>query len=476
MIRVRFAPSPSGSIHIGNARTALYNWLMARRLGGNFILRIENTDVERSTPEAEASILEDLQWLGLDWDEGPEKGGEYGPYRQSERMHLYRQEAEKLLARGLAYPCFCNPELLEKKRKEALSKGAQPHYDGTCRRLPEEERQERMKKGDPYSVRFHIRSGSVHFHDLVLGDIDFETKTIGDLILIRSDGRAAYNFAVVVDDYLMKITHVIRGNDHLSNTPKQLLLFEALGYAPPVYGHVALITGQGGAPLSKRDGATSVIEYRALGVLPQALCNFLSLLGWSSPSGDEIIPLPRLIEEFDIERVHKSAAFFDFEKLKWMNGNYIRTTPPEVLSKLIEPYLMKASLPLRDMEQLIQVTQAIREKIELLSQAPDWAGMMIGEISKPVDEETLAWITSDSGKKVLEEFLSGIDGLQSLNHEQFVEILKGIQNKNGFKTKQIMMPLRVALTGKTTGPELKVIIDIEGLENCRGRIRQAFNK
>lgn len=476
MVRVRFAPSPSGSIHIGNARTALYNWLMARRLGGKFILRIENTDVERSTPEAEASILEDLRWLGLDWDEGPEKGGEYGPYRQLERIDLYQKEAEKLQEKGMAYPCFCTPEFLEKKRKDALAKGFQPHYDGTCWRLSETERNKRMEKGEPYSVRFHIRSGSVQFHDLVLGDINFETENIGDLIIIRSDGRASYNFAVVVDDYLMKITHVIRGNDHLSNTPKQLLLFEALGYTPPVYGHVALITGQGGAPLSKRDGATSVIEYRNLGILPEALCNFLSLLGWSSPSGEEIIPLAKLIEEFDIERVHKSAAFFDFEKLKWMNGNYIRKISPDILGKLIEPYLTKAGLKLRDAEQLTQVAQAIQEKIELLSQAPEWAGMMIGELSKPVDEETLVWITSHNGKKVLEEFITGIDGLQSLNHEQFVEILKGIQKITGFKTKQIMMPLRVALTGKTTGPEVKVIIDIVGLETCRKRIRKVLNK
>ena len=302
-MRVRFAPSPTGHLHVGNARTALFNWLMAHGSGGTFVLRIEDTDVERSTRESEEAILEDLRWLGLQWDEGPDIGGPRGPYRQSERLHLYRSYAAELIAAGSAYHCFCSAEQLERERQAALAAGQPPKYSGACRSIPEADARERMARGERAVVRFKVPADrEVVFTDLVRGDVAFHTSVIGDPVLLRSDGSPAYNFAVVVDDALMEVTHVVRGEDHISNTPRQILIYEALGFTPPAFAHLALVMGPDHTPLSKRHGATSVAEFRAKGYLPEALVNYLALIGWSPGGDDELLPVDELARRFSIRR------------------------------------------------------------------------------------------------------------------------------------------------------------------------------
>jgi glutamyl-tRNA synthetase len=301
-MRLRFAPSPTGLLHVGNARTALFNWLLARGGGGTFILRIEDTDVERSTPESEAGILEDLRWMGLTWDEGPDVGGPRGPYRQSERLDLYASYARRLIEQGAAYYCFCPAEQIEADRRAAMEAGRPPKYSGRCRDLSRGESGARVSSGEAAVIRFRVPEGrDVVFQDVVRGEVRFSTEVIGDPVLVRSDGNPAYNFTVVIDDVLMDITHVIRGEDHISNTPRQVLLYEALGFRPPVFAHLALVLGPDHAPLSKRHGATSVAEFRARGYLPEALVNYLALLGWSPGGGDELLDIHELARRFALE-------------------------------------------------------------------------------------------------------------------------------------------------------------------------------
>src|SRR3954470_5621232 len=330
-MRVRFAPSPTGHLHVGNARTALFNWLLAHGKDGTFILRIEDTDIERSTKESEAGILEDLRWLGLDWEEGPDVGGMHGPYRQSERLHLYASYANELLSGGNAYYCFCSPAKLDEDRKADLAAGRPPKYRGTCRTLSPDDARARIEAGERPVIRFSVpASGDVAFRDLVRGEVTFSNDVISDPVLVRSDGRPAYNFAVVVDDALMEITHVIRGEDHISNTPRQVLLYQSLGFTPPEFAHLSLVMGPDHTPLSKRHGATSVAEFRERGYLPEALMNYLALIGWSprsdggSSEDAELMPLDELARRFALEDVGHSAGVFDPEKLWWMNRHYMK--------------------------------------------------------------------------------------------------------------------------------------------------------
>jgi len=332
-MRVRFAPSPTGHLHVGNARTALFNWLLAHGKDGTFILRIEDTDAERSTRESETGILEDLRWLGLDWDEGPDVDGQHGPYRQSERLHLYASYANELLAAGHAYHCFCSPTKLEADRQADLAAGRPPRYRGTCRGLSREEAQVRIDRGERPVVRFKVPENvEVTFHDLVRGDVTFNSEVISDPVIVRSDGRPAYNFAVVVDDALMKITHVIRGEDHISNTPRQVLIYRALGFSPPEFAHLSLVMGPDHTPLSKRHGATSVAEFRQRGYLPEALVNYLALIGWSPGGDEELLPVDELARRFALGDVGHSAGVFDVEKLAWMNRYYMKAASPARLA------------------------------------------------------------------------------------------------------------------------------------------------
>src|SRR5215510_7524282 len=335
-MKLRFAPSPTGQLHVGNARTALFNWLLARGHEGTYILRIEDTDTERSTKESEESILDDLRWLGLMWDEGPDVGGVHGPYRQSERLHLYTSYANELLASGHAYYCFCAAQKLEEERRKDLAAGRPPKYRGTCRNIAPDEARRRLEGGERAVVRFRVPEHlDVSFQDMVRGDVTFSTDVIGDPVLVRSDGRPAYNFAVVVDDALMEVTHVIRGEDHISNTPRQLLLYRALGFAPPRFAHLSLVMGPDHTPLSKRHGATSVSEFRLRGYLPEALVNYLALIGWSPGASvddpgtnEELLPIGELARRFAIEDVGHAAGIFDVEKLAWMNRHYMKVAAP----------------------------------------------------------------------------------------------------------------------------------------------------
>jgi glutamyl-tRNA synthetase len=339
-MRVRFAPSPTGQLHVGNARTALFNWLLAHGKDGTFLLRIEDTDAERSTRESEAAILEDLRWLGLEWDEGPDVGGPHGPYRQSERLHLYASYANELLASDNAYFCFCPPAKLEAERQEDLAAGRPPRYHGTCRALTRAEAQARVEAGERPVIRFRVPEGEeIRFQDLVRGEVVFNTDVIGDFVLVRSDGRPQYNFAVVIDDALMEVTHVIRGEDHISNTPRQILLYRSTGFTPPEFAHLSLVMGPDHTPLSKRHGATSVSEFRARGYLPEALVNYLALIGWSprtdggsSENDAELLPVDEMARRFSIEDVGHSAGIFDLEKLAWMNRHYMKSAAPARLA------------------------------------------------------------------------------------------------------------------------------------------------
>ncbi len=344
-MRVRFAPSPTGQLHVGNARTALFNWLLARGSGGAFILRIEDTDAERSTRESEAAILRDLRWLGLDWDEGPDVGGPHGPYRQSERLHLYESYAKELLAAGAAYHCFCSTAQLDLDRQAALAEGRPTLYAGTCRHVTREQAAERIASGERPAIRFRVpHERDVVFTDAVRGDVRFQTDVIGDPVIVRADGTPAYNFAVVVDDALMEVTHVVRGEDHISNTPRQILLYEALGFAAPVFAHLSLVMGPDHSPLSKRHGATSVAEFRGKGYLPEALVNYLALIGWSPGGGDELLPIDELARRFSLDGVGHSAGVFDEEKLAWANRHYLKIADPSRLAELALPYFNDAGV------------------------------------------------------------------------------------------------------------------------------------
>src|SRR3954463_4307176 len=375
MTRVRFAPSPTGQLHVGNARTALFNWLLARGQEGTFILRIEDTDAERSSRESEEAIVRDLRWLGLDWDEGPDIGGAPGPYRQSERLHLYQSYAKELLSAEAAYYCFCTTAQLDADRQDALANGRPARYAGTCRRLSREQAAARLASGERPAIRFRVpEERDVVFTDAVRGDVRFQADVIGDPIIVRADGTPAYNFAVVVDDALMAVTHVVRGEDHISNTPRQILLYEALGFAPPTFAHLSLVMGPDHSPLSKRHGATSVAEFRGKGYLPEALVNYLALIGWSPGGGDELLPIDELARRFSLDGVGHSAGVFDEEKLAWANRHYLKVADASRLAELVLPYFDEAGIGMtpdrRGLDFLAAAMAMASASVDRLSEVP----------------------------------------------------------------------------------------------------------
>jgi nondiscriminating glutamyl-tRNA synthetase len=407
-MRVRFAPSPTGQLHVGNARTALFNWLLARGSGGEFILRIEDTDAERSTRESEAAIVRDLRWLGLDWDEGPDIGGARGPYRQSERLHLYQSYAKELLAADAAYYCFCSTAQLDADRQEALATGRPARYAGTCRRLSREQAAARVAAGERPASRFRIpEERDVVFSDAVRGEVRFQTDVIGDPIIVRADGTPAYNFAVVIDDALMEVTHVIRGEDHISNTPRQILLYEALAFTPPVFAHLSLVMGPDHSPLSKRHGATSVAEFRGKGYLPEALVNYLALIGWAPGGGDELLPIDELARRFSLEAVGHSAGVFDEEKLAWANRHYLKIADPARLAALSLPYFSDAGVPMapdaRGVEFLAVAMAMASASVDRLSQIPARLAFLFGYDAEAAlgDTTSLKEMRGDAARSVV---------------------------------------------------------------------------
>jgi nondiscriminating glutamyl-tRNA synthetase len=474
-VRVRFAPAPTGLLHIGNARTALFNYIFAKRHQGTFILRIEDTDVERSTDASIDHILEDLQWLGISWEEGPDREGPDGPYRQSQRLSLYRDYTEQLFREGKVYKCFCSNERLEALRKEQLSKGKMPRYDGRCRSLSEEEISKMESAGHRPVLRFRIGKGAILFEDLIHGRMNFDSAGIGDFIIIRSDGMAAYNFACVIDDHLMHVTHVIRGEDHLSNTPRQIMIYQALGWHPPTFAHHALILGPDRSPLSKRHGTTAVSQYREEGFLPEALLNYLVLLGWTSPSGEEVLPLEKIVEEFSLTTISKSAPIFNRKKLEWLNSLYIREKEEDRLSELLLPYLNKAGLPIHqvDHNRLTQISGVLKENLVVLSQIEEYLGIFFDE--KFFFEDGAKTILLNSrNRETLRTILSVLEVSPKITPDAWPSLLSQLEEKTGLRGKDLYAPLRAGITGKTKGPELAKTLPLLGKERIINRLKMAL--
>jgi nondiscriminating glutamyl-tRNA synthetase len=486
-IRVRFAPSPTGHLHVGNVRTAIFNWLFARKAGGPFVIRIEDTDIVRSEERFEGLIYEDLRWMGLTWDEAPDVGGAHSPYRQSDRLGIYRDKALQLVQSGRAYHCFCSEAELERQAEKAKEAGIPWKYPGTCQRLSEREVQQRIAHGDAAVIRLRVREGQVCFQDVVHGDMEFSSDVISDPILIRSNGLPTYNYAVVVDDALMEISHVIRGDDHLSNTPKQVLIYEAFGWPLPAFAHLSTILGSDHTRLSKRHGATSVKNLQDMGILPEALLNYLALLGWAPREGQsEILPLVELIQSFELDRVSKSAAVFDLNKLYWINRHYLKECDRGRLLEVTIPFLQQAGL-LSDVDDHIrewvrQVIEAFLPGVDHLSQLPAKAAFIFD--SNPVEA-----LKGEAVQHVLSE-VKAVDVIRVLSEElarpgravprDWKEIVAAVKVQTAQKGKQLFHPIRVALTGSDSGPELDKLLPIfengsrlalpRPVLNCRDRV------
>ncbi len=492
-VRVRFAPSPTGFLHVGNVRTALFNWLVARRHQGSFILRIEDTDAERSRPEFEKQLLKDLAWLGLDWDESVDRDGGYGPYRQSERYPVYQEHAKRLLDENRAFYCFCSEEELEQVRLQQLARGEMPRYSGKCRALSPDDVAARIKKGSLPTLRLRVRHGTVGFSDMVFGRIDIETAQISDPVLLRSDGSPTYNFCCVVDDVLMRITHVIRGDGHLSNTHRQILIYEAFAAAVPQFAHLPTVLGPDGQKLSKRHGATSVEEFRTQGYLPAALANYLALLGWSPPEeGREILDVREIVGQFDLTRVSRSPAIFDVAKLNWMNRTYINQMPNELLVNLAEHYFITARLipPQADARikaWLALVLDALKTYVDRLSQLPQETGIIYGFESQPpeLDADARSTLSMPEARQVAREFLRLVEEHEPVSPEVYKDILAQVKNSTRQKGKSLFHPIRAALTGRGSGPELERLVPIyeEGsrlvlprkVQSCRERLHAVLD-
>ena len=463
-MRVRFAPSPTGQLHVGNARTALFNWLLARGQGATFILRIEDTDFERSSRESERAIVEDLRWMGLDWTEGIETQGDHGPYRQSERLHIYRAHAVELMSRGHAYQCFCSSEQLEADRQAALAAGRAPQYVGRCREIGRDQARRRIENGEKAVIRFRVpESRDVVFDDLVRGEVRISTDVIGDPVLVRSDGIPAYNYAVVIDDALMEITHVIRGEDHISNTPRQILLYEAFGWRPPAFAHVSLVMGPDHTPLSKRHGATSVAEFRTRGYLPEALTNYLALIGWSPGEGQELLPIEELATRFRLENVGHSAGVFDVEKLAWVNRHYLKQAQPERLARLAVPYLLQAgwvSQPdERDVEFLQFIVPVAAAAVDRLEQVPTRLAFLFDfSASRALENPAIAAEANDARAVIAALAEDLAQSPPMLDRDAFRAAATRVREKTGQKGKALFHPIRLALTGEGEGLELDVAV------------------
>src|SRR5260370_803762 len=440
-VRVRFAPSPTGQLHIGNVRTALFNGLFARQKHGTFILRIEDADVERREARCETQLLEDLKWLGMDWDEGPDVGGRYPPYRQSDKMDRYRASADRLIQDRKAYYCFCTPEELEREREQALADGRQPIYSGKCRRLDPAEAETRRAAGEPAAVRLQIPEHPIKFHDIVRGDVEFSNEVVSDPIIVRSNGMPVYNYVVVIDDADMKITHVIRGDDHISNTPKQVAVYEALGLPVPEFAHLSTILGPDRERLSKRHGATSVANFREMGILPEALMNYLALLGWAPSGGDrEIFPKEQLIKEFSLERVTPSPAIFDTEKLYWLNRHYIKQGPPERIHLLGKAFLQRAGLLPADLNGSVsgwagRLVDLLAPYVDKLDQLRQRAGLVFhfsaaAALSAPENAEVLA---SPTTAPVVQAFAQRAAAESPLTVDRFNAIMNEVKAETGIK-------------------------------------------
>jgi len=481
-VRVRFAPSPTGYPHVGNIRTALFNWLFARHHGGSFIVRIEDTDVTRKVKGAVKAILDGLRWLGLDWDEGPEVGGKYAPYIQSQRLEIYRELAERLVAQGDAYYCYCSPQRLEEMRAEQIKCKQPPGYDRYCRNLSQEERAKKEAEGITPVVRFKTPlEGQTRFNDLIYGDVVFENNTIDDFVLLKSDGYPTYHLANVVDDHAMEISHVIRAEEWISSTPRHLLLYRAFGFEPPQFIHHPMILGPDRAKLSKRHGAVSILEYREQGYLPEAMVNFLALLGWSLDDRTEIISRQELIDNFSLERIGKTGAIFNRGKLDWMNGVYIRSLTADEFFEAVEPYLMtdiSAGKALISSEEYVRdILPLVQERARTLAEVTELAQFFFVD---ELDYEPSLLIGENmnhqSAIQALTVAKQRLSQVQAFDANSLEGVLRPLAVELGLKTGQLFGTLRVAVTGRTAAPPLFQTMAVLGKERCLKRIEAALQR
>jgi nondiscriminating glutamyl-tRNA synthetase len=472
--RVRFAPSPTGDLHVGNARTALFNWLFAKHYGGDFILRIEDTDQERTSFVFEKNILEDLKWLSIEWDEGPQKDGGLGPYHQIQRLDIYDKYTKELISAGKVYPCYCTEEELETERASLLSMRMMPRYMGKCKRLTDKEREALESSGRKPALRFSVDKGTIEFNDLIRGEMKFEGDAIGDFIIVRSNSVPSYNFAAVVDDHLMEITHVIRGEDHLSNTAIQILLYRALDFKPPVFAHHSLILGKDRTKLSKRHGSVTVREFRNRGILSEALLNYLSLLGGSVGEGKEFASMEEIINMFSLDKAGRSGAIFDEGKLKWLNAIYIRNCDIDKLTERLLPFIKEAGYDIDLMNRgwLHQVVEALRDNLVTLADVGLYLDIFFDDRYR-ISEEARAVIREGAAAvvKVLREEL---EHNNSADRDFYPNLINSVRRKTGLKAKDLYLPIRAAITGRTSGPELEKVFVILGKESILRRLERAI--
>ncbi len=477
-VRARFAPSPTGELHIGGVRTALFNWLFVRNQGGKMILRIDDTDKQRSSPAFLDSIISSMRWLGLDWDEGPGAGGEYGPYFQSERLEIYREEAQKLLEKGQAYYCLCTPEKLQAEKEKQRQMKQPPRYSGHCRKLTPVEREQKIAAGESCVIRLLMpKEGETVVRDIIRGEVTFDHANLDDFIIVRSDGLPTYNFASVVDDYKMKITHVIRAEEHLSNTPRQQILARLLGYNIPQYAHVPMILAPDHSKLSKRHGATAVQEYKEMGILPEALINYLTLLGWSPGDDQEILTREETIKSFSLERVSKNPAIYDLKKLIWLNGHYLRTMELQTITERALPFFQeneqiwaacqKSRLKIED------VIALVRDRVKTLQEIVEASAYFFLEDFSYDEKGVKKHFSRENTGDILHETAKTLEKTEPFETEKLKEELQNLSRELKVSLGKINLPTRLVITGRTMGPDLFDIISLLGKEKVLARFQRA---
>lgn len=476
-VRVRFAPSPTGYLHVGGLRTALYNYLFAKHHQGTLVLRIEDTDQTRYTEGAAEKLIHTLKLTGIEYDEGPDVGGNYGPYVQSERLTIYKEHGQQLIENEHAYYCFCTPEDLEKMREEQITKGLNPKYDRRCKNLDSDDVSRKIDQGIPHVIRLKMpQDGETIIEDIIRGTITFQNELQDDQILIKSDGYPTYHLANVIDDHLMGITHVIRGEEWLLSLPKHIQLYKAFGWEQPNFAHVPLLLNPDRSKLSKRQGDVAVEDYLNKGYLPQALINFLALLGWNPGTDQEFFKIDELIQQFSLERVSKSGAVFDIEKLNWMNGHYIRVLSEKERNKRLTSIFEQAGFDVSDEEKTTKIISGIYKKVSNREEVIKEARIFFQDEIIIDDSEAQEFLKKDTSKKVLEIFLENLNEVEKLDMDSFKQIMKNVQNDTGISKQELWMPIRIALTGVTHGPDLPLVIEIFGKEKAKDFVNQVLKK
>jgi len=472
-IRVRFAPSPTGYLHVGSLRTALYNYLYAKKVGGKFILRIEDTDQTRYVDGAVENLLKTIKSMGLDFDEGPEKGGDFGPYFQSERTEIYNKYVKELLEKGMAYKCFCTSNDLNKMREEQKAKGLDTKYNGNCRNLTEKEINEHLENEDNFVIRLKIpQEGEITFYDIVREKVTFPWKMVDDQVLVKSDGFPTYHLANVVDDHLMEITHVIRGEEWLSSVPKHLFLYEAFGWKPPKMCHLPLLLNPDKSKLSKRQGDVAVEDFVNKGYLTETLLNFVALLGWHAPGNEEFYTLAELEKAFSLKRIHQSGSVFDVEKLNWMNGQYLRNTNLKIIGKYARTFFEKAGYHIPNEKHYLELVDIARSRIHKLDEVTEFAKPFFSELNFSDEDKII--LETESSQILFKFWIDKIENTAELNEELINELLKSSTQELGIKGKNLYPPLRLALYGSQHGPELPTIMDILEKDKVIDRFRNVL--